>query len=194
MSSPHELTPHDNSEIEPGLFLPLPDGNFVNVLDLIKRERKSGEQSLIISDLETGDLVAFTYDNEGAPAGFTFEVTDAESSSRIFTFEPKEAPDEVQEFDVKAGHEPVQVVGVLKGERLPPKVQDVSVSAGGSGWGGSMIMPKVIATGRMPYFFRKGYGEYRAPVVDGIQVLRRDDNGEFQVVPGIVAETGEATT
>jgi hypothetical protein len=137
------------------MFFEMPDGTFRSIDQLI--EDGSGEKCVFNFQLEETDLIAVQYEGEGQVGGYTFEIN---------------------EKTVRRVND--KLTGRLRGYDLPEHVQEQDATFIGGGWGGSALSPGYIATGRMLYFGLANGGEYIAPLTTGLEVFRKDENGDYQ--------------
>lgn len=165
----------------PQIPIRLPDGQIVNLFDLIERNRRNLESTMPTGSLKRGDLIAFGYsEGDGTNGGFVFEVKEAEWKTLGITGEGCPSP---------------TLVGRLDGPDLPDEVKDKDCVFTGSGFGTSIVGQDTLATAQSPYFsFPEG--EYIAPVIDLFTTFRRDQSGNLrQLSPNqLDAETRGKTT
>ncbi len=167
MNEQSEVTPPENKPQPKKLevYTRLPDGSVVNIFDLMEQHKRNLETEMGTGSLRAGDLIAFQYPNEqGTTNEMVFDVKSSEWTDLGMSgnFAPHPT-----------------LVGRLDGPNLPSEVTDNDVTFIGSGFGGSMVSPAILATGRSPYFHVAG-GEYRAPYVDYFEIFRKDEQGNLQ--------------
>lgn len=155
--------PNEVPSKKDSLFMRMPNGQFVDVFDLMSHERLTGESRVEFASLRSGDLIAMhCIKDDGTESGLLYKIEDAEWEHL------ETVPQKI-------------VTGRLQGEVVPEEAQNQLVNLVGSGWGGSTMEPSTIVSGRSPYFTINGR-EFRAPVAANLKVLRRDENGEFRVI------------
>jgi len=144
----------------------MPDGRLVNIFDLIKKEGAYGEQSLSLSLLNPGDMLALQFTGEdGGSSEILFQVHGTEvRHAGINVGAPEQIPS-----GVLSGFLPREVTGqsfCLVGTRLGRHYQQFGIlNPGGAA------------------FFVSDAGEYATGTIDKFGVYRLDSTGELHLVP-----------
>ena len=147
-------------------FTRLPSGELIGIFELMERHRNNGEIEISTSLLKPGDLLTFQYLQENANGFFIFKVKECEW--RNLGMQENFAPSPL-------------LSGQLQGDQLPNDVKDKTVFFVGSGFGGSIREPNILATGRAPYFALPE-GEFRAPAIQNFKIFRKDTDGELRIL------------
>lgn len=147
-----------DDQIPDGLIA-LPDGTELGIDNIASYERSNGEAQFSATLLKPGDRVAFTSSNETSTIKYWFDVDDSAWNNLATTVEPPRAT----------------ITGTVGGDNVPDEWQNRPVQLTGSSWGSSTIRPNEIATGRQFIFFIPGLGEKESPIVDGFDILRKDN-------------------
>jgi hypothetical protein len=148
-------------------IIKLPNGELTDLARLRQHEEWDTRYALLTLLIEAGDLIAFRDEDDAEGiGGFSFEVTEVGKDQR------GEA-----------------ITGRLSGYGLEAGMQASDLLLIGSGWGGSMMSPGILTTGRGPYFSNPMTGEeYRLPSVQAIDVFRRGQEGTYYLTEGIVKQ------
>jgi len=156
---------HDDPALVEPFLIDIPSGGTLGLFET-PEQQEHNEAEISASLLRAGDFVAFEVASELHPApSYTYEVTSADWN----------------DIGVLGGYSPrATITGKLVGDVLPKDIQGKSAIFGGSGWGGPAVVPDAITTGRSPYFYVEGLGEYQAPMVDYFEVFRPDDQGDLR--------------
>jgi len=159
MSSPKDFEPHNTSP-----FTKLPNGEWIQIGQVAEYMRKSGEAEITTAPLISGDIVMM-YQPEVKFINFQIESA------------------EINDLGISGGSCPApRLIGKLSGDIPDDLNNNNQVVFAGSGFGGSMRQPGLIATGRIPYFFVPGEGEIRGNLIQNFDILRKNEEGKYKVV------------
>lgn len=151
---------------KPQIYTRGPNGEMVDIFDLMEQNRRNLETEMNVATLRSGDLLALRCKKgDDTTDEFTFDIKSAKWGGLGMGGGFSPSPD---------------LVGKLDGPKLPDEVKGINAHFEGSGFGGSMMSPGLLATGRSPYFFFPGKGEFRLPYLDYFEVFRRDQAGNLQ--------------